>query len=231
MIRKETDMNTIKELLKAFLYMPVEETEFFPMIVQHPIFESGYSNVNGKIVDITTSDGLKEAVDKLAEKIDSISNPMICMSILRKSYYLTFLKFVKKSLSLSDFSILLGKCWTEEENPNDDVNVPLSLSARWFKSTDKQALMYEDEYETYKNLPETFTIYRGVSHGRNPDGMSWTREYNKAEWFSNRFGEGYILEGVARKEDALAFFNRRGEEEIVIEAAKVQDKKKLQQHV
>ena len=231
MIRKETDLNTIKELLKAFLYMPVEETEFFPMIVQHPIFESGYSNVNGKIVDITTPDGLKEAVAKMGKRIDAVDCPVECMYVVRKSYYLTFLKFAKKSLSLSDFSILLGKCWTEEENPNDDVNVPLSLSARWFKSADKQALMYEDEYETYKNLPETFTIYRGVSHGRNPDGMSWTREYNKAEWFSNRFGEGYILEGVARKEDALAFFNRRGEEEIVIEAANVQDKKKLQQHV
>ena len=96
MIRKETDMNTIKELLKAFLHMPVEKTEFFPMIVQHPIFESGYSNVNGKIVDITTSDGLKEAIDELTEKIDSISNPMTCMSVLRKSYYLTFLKFAKK---------------------------------------------------------------------------------------------------------------------------------------
>lgn len=53
------------------------------------------------------------------------------------------------------------------------------------------------------------------------------REYDKAEWFSNRFGEGYVLEGTVNKKDALAFFNRRGEEEIVIEAKNVQNKQKI----
>ena len=87
--------------------------------------------------------------------------------------------------------------------------------------------MYDYEYEVYKDLPETFTIYRGVTPGRNPDGMSWTRECDKAEWFSNRFGEGYILEGTANKNDVFAFFSRRGEEEVVIEAGKVKNKKEI----
>lgn len=103
----------------------------------------------------------------------------------------------------------------------------VSLAARWFRLADKKSLMYDDEYETYTALPENFIVYRGVTSGRNPNGMSWTREYDKAEWFSNRFGEGYVLEGTVNKKDTLAFFNRRGEEEIVIEAKNVQNKQKI----
>ena len=223
-MRKETDLTAIKNILKDFLHMPVEETEYSPIVVQHPIFESGISYVNNKMTDIMTPEGFAAVAKRVEEDIDKIDDVFGCVNILRQSYYLTFLKFAKESLSLTDFSMLLGRFWTEEENPNGDVNVPVSLSARWFKSTDKQALMYDDEYKTYKDLPETFTVYRGVTPGRNPDGMSWTRDLSKADWFSRRFGDGYVLEGIANKKDVLAFFSRRGEEEVVIEAKKVKKK-------
>ena len=45
--------------------------------------------------------------------------------------------------------------------------------------------------------------------------------------FSGRFGDGYVLEGTAEKKDVLAFFGRRNEEEIVIEAKNVQNKQKI----
>ena len=219
-MRKETDLTAIKNILKDFLHMPVEETEYSPIVVQHPIFESGISYVNNKMTDIMTPEGFAAVAKRVEEDIDKIDDVFGCVNILRQSYYLTFLKFAKESLSLTDFSMLLGRFWTEEENPNGDVNVPVSLSARWFKSTDKQALMYDDEYK--------FTVYRGVTPGRNPDGMSWTRDLSKADWFSRRFGDGYVLEGIANKKDVLAFFSRRGEEEVVIEAKKVKNKKELQ---
>lgn len=227
-MRKETDLAEVKNILKDFLHMPVEETELSPIVVQHPIFETGFSYVNNEMTDIMTPEGFAAAAKQVEKDIDKINDALGCANILRRSYYLTFLKFAKESLSLSDFSMLLGKFWTEEENPNGDVNVPVSLSARWFKSADKQALMDEDEYDIYKSLPETFTVYRGVTPGRNPDGMSWTRDLGKADWFSRRYGEGYVLEGVANKKDVLAFFSRRGEEEVVIEAKKVKNKKELQ---
>ena len=226
-MRKETDLTAIKNILKDFLHMPVEETELSPIVVQHPIFESGFSYINDEMTNIMTPEGFAAVVKQVEKDIDRIDDALGCMNILRQSYYLTFLKFAKESLSLSDFSMLLGKFWTEEENTNGDVNVPVSLSARWFKSADKRSLMYDDEYEIYKNLPATFTVYRGVTPGRNPDGMSWTRDLSKADWFSRRFGEGYVLEGVANKKDVLAFFSRRGEEEIVIKAEKVENKKEI----
>lgn len=226
-MKKETDLTEIKNILKDFLHMPVEKTEYSPIVVQHPIFESGISYVNNKMTDIMTPEGFAAVAKQVEEDIDKIDDAFGCVNILRQSYYLTFLKFAKESLSLSDFSMLLGKFWTEEENPNGDVNVPVSLSARWFKSADKRVLMYDDEYKTYKDLPETFTVYRGVTPGRNSDGMSWTRDLSKADWFSRRFGDGYVLEGIANKKDVLAFFSRRGEEEVVIEAKKVKNKKEI----
>lgn len=136
-MKKETDLTAIKNILKNFLHMPVEETEYSPIVVQHPIFESGISYVNNRMTDIMTPEGFAAIAKRVEEDIDKIDDALGCVNILRQSYYLTFLKFAKESLSLTDFSMLLGKFWTEEENPNGDVNVPVSLSARWFKSADK----------------------------------------------------------------------------------------------
>ena len=130
-------------------------------------------------------------------------------------------------MSIDDFSLLLGRSWTKEENPNGDVNVSVSLAAKWFREANKKVLMDREEYAVYDTLPESFTVYRGVTRGRNPKGMSWTRDLKKAEWFSGRFGDGYVLEGTAEKKDVLAFFGRRNEEEIVIEAKNIQNKQKI----
>ena len=77
--------------------------------------------------------------------------------------------------------------------------------------------MTEEEYEIYNNLPETFTVYRGVASGRNAKGMSWTQNLEVAKWFANRFNcgkKGYIQQATANKKDVLAYFNRRDEDEI-----------------
>lgn len=228
-MRKETDLKAVKEMLIDFLYMPIEKTSLPAFIaVHHPIFESAVSvGPDGELLDLTKQENLMKVVKTREKHIQTLESPMQCMMIVRQSYYLTFLKYIKDDLSLSDFSNLLGECWTEEENPNGDANVSTALAAKWFRQADQKVLMNRDEYKVYSELPETFTVYRGVTPGHNPDGMSWTREYDKAEWFSNRFGEGYILKGTVKKEDVLAFFSRRGEEEIVIEAKNVKNKEKI----
>lgn len=226
-MREKTDLEAVKETLKLFLYMPISETSMFPLLVQHPIFETGSTYVDGELVDITQSEGFDRAAKKVEETIDKINNVVMCLNVLRQSYYLTFLKYVKKELSMDDFSLLLGRSWTKEENPNGDVNVPVSLAAKWFREANKKILMDKEEYAVYDALPESFTVYRGVTHGRNPKGMPWTRDLKKAEWFSGRFGKGYVLKGIAKKADVLAFFGRRNEEEIVIESKNVKNKQKI----
>ena len=54
--------------------------------------------------------------------------------------------------------------------------------------------------------------------------MSWTLDYDKAEWFANRFGtDGYILEATINKNDIVAFFDVRGESEVVVDYNKLKN--------
>ena len=80
--------------------------------------------------------------------------------------------------------------------------------------------MEDDEMATLNALPDTITVWRGVAHREAIEGMSWTVDKAKAEWFARRFagGEGrtpLLVEGTVSKRDVLAYFSNRGESEIV----------------
>ena len=78
-MRKKTDLNAVKETLKLFLYMPISETPMFPLLVQHPIFETGITYIDGEMVDITQSEGFNRAA-KEAEK--TMKFPPLCGALL-----------------------------------------------------------------------------------------------------------------------------------------------------
>ena len=74
------------------------------------------------------------------------------------------------------------------------------------------------EYVRYNDLPETFVVYRGVAKGRARMGLSWTQNIEKANRYSKRFGDdGYVLKGLAKKINVLAYFNEHGQDQIVID--------------
>ena len=104
------------------------------------------------------------------------------------------------------------------ENPNNDVNVPLKEMVKHFKYCDKSHLMTADELDVYNSMPDEFDVYRGVSIGRVKEGFSWTRDKEKALWFANRFGKGYLLKAHVKKTDVFAYYNRRDEDEYVVNA-------------
>ena len=141
---------------------------------------------------------------------------------IRKQYKLTFLRDTKQYLSSKDFANLFREAWITSENPNDDVNVKIRTLVSWYKNSNKKYLMEEDDFNVYNNLEDEFTIYRGVGINRNPKGLSWTMNKEKAQWFANRFGgNGYIETAKINKKDVLAYFNSRGEEEIVADVYKL----------
>ena len=87
-----------------------------------------------------------------------------------------------------------------------------------FKECKKEYLMDEDNLKVYSNLPENITAYRGIYEGGNKNGLSWTLNYEIAERFSHRFNtEGIILEKNFQKQQILAYFGDRDEEEIIVE--------------
>jgi len=39
---KQTDLSAVKSVARTFLYLPIEETEVSPIVVQHPFYENGF---------------------------------------------------------------------------------------------------------------------------------------------------------------------------------------------
>lgn len=217
---KKTDLNAVKDIAKAFLYMEIGETAFSPMVVQHPIFESGiqYSKETGEMLDITNNeDNLEKIRQEYKAQFDICNNATEVYILVRRSYHLTFLKFIKEYLSKEEFCDLLADAWVNSENPNQDANVSNALAAKWFKQADKSYLMNENEQKVYSELPDEFIIYRGVGIGREPRGLSWTRNKDTADWFAHRFDRdgkiGYVQAAMIKKSNVLAYFDN--EDEIV----------------
>lgn len=217
---KQTNLKEVKEVAKAMLMFDFDRNApFFPMITSHPIFESGvqFSRKTNELLDITNSEENLELIrQEYIEAIDSIKKLFEVYLIIRRSYRLTFLKFIKPYLSNEDFSELLADAWVNSENPNQDVNVSLYMASRWFKQADKSILMNEEELKVYNALPQEFTIYRRVSVGRETHGMSWTRDLETANcFFAHRFDRddeiGYIQSATVKKENVLAYFIHENE--------------------
>lgn len=224
-MRKKSNIDAVKSVAKSFVYIEVTETALYPMFVMHPIFETGIQaiKVDGemKMVDITANENnLKQVQKQVCETIDAAATVYDVYLVIRKSYRLTFIKHIKEYLSVNDMSELLAHAWVTSENPNGDVNVSLKTIIRWFKSCDKTILMDEQEYKVYKDFPESLTVYRGIAVNRNPHGLSWTTDYSKAEWFAHRYDtdseEGYILKANISRSNILAYFDSRGESEVVV---------------
>lgn len=223
-MKKQTDLKLVKSTALAFLYLPVEETDFSPIVVMHPIFENGFVGIKEhgefKMINILESeDNLERARKQWRVNIENAKDTFQVYAFVRKSYRLTFLKYIEKYLSEKDFTELLADAWVSSENPNQDVNVNIPTLTKWFKKANKKLLMTKEDYDIYCNLDDEIKIYRGVAVGRNPKGLSWTMSYDKAAWFANRFNssnkKGYIQEATIKKEYVLAYFNTRDEEEIV----------------
>lgn len=228
--RKNTDINKVKSTALSFLYLDIKNTEFSPFFVEHPFFQSAYINVKRQGNFITANileDTLakKEVISQYSRRITNCNNVYDIVELILTKYRLTFFSYIFTYLNKYDYSKLLGDIWVFSENPNQDANVPTKKAIKWFQMADKQYLMNEDEYGYYNDLSQTITVYRGVAVQRNPHGLSWTCNENKAHWFANRFNtetkQGYVQKAIINKSDVLAYFNRRNEDEIIVNTTNI----------
>lgn len=230
--KKDTDLEAVKTVARTFLHLPIEETEVSPIVVQHPFYENGFiilphaeklpTESLPRILDLLHSaEDVKKANDIVLERINRANTAFNVMLLLRTAYRLTFIKYTKDHLSRKDFSKMLADAWTQTENPNRDPNVSLTKAARWFRAADPMYLMSEEEREMFASFEDGATVYRGVAVGRNPMGLSWTDNFEKASWFAHRFdraGEtGYVQTAQVPRGKMLAYFLRRGEYELVVD--------------
>lgn len=227
--KTETNLDEIKNMAKLFLYQPIKvDDNFSPKLcVYHPFLSSSTIYIgSSEIVDIFDDEGALEKYHECMEKEINKSDLHRIYVLVRKPYRLTFIKYCESYLSEKDLAELFADAWVSSENPNQDVNCSLSYLIKVFRKCNKHYLMQEEDYKIYQSLPDTFMIYRGVAVNRNPKGLSWTQNLETAKWFAHRFDtekdKGYIQTAIAKKEDVLAYFNTRNEDEIVYDSKKLE---------
>ena len=176
--------------------------------------------------DITFGD-LMGSPDDLArwrqmvgEQIDEADSAISIFSLLNRSYYMAFIKYAALYLSEENLGQLLSNAWILNETPNQDPNISKRELVSLFRSISPQHLMDEEELRRYQELDDPVTVYRGVTsyNAGNVRALSWTLERKTEEWFAHRFGEkGIVYKAQIPKKHILAFFNNRGEAEVVLD--------------
>ena len=123
------------------------------------------------------------------------------------------LDLLKKTVSENEYIQLVKQHYIHTEFIYEDLQLWIDT----FKSIrNTKLLMDYDELNYFSNLPEKITIYRG---GVSKRGISWTLDKYIAEWFANRFKAinkgGQLFEKKVYKDNCIAYFNDREEEEII----------------
>ena len=120
------------------------------------------------------------------------------------------------AISDEDYWQILGDVWTDSENIWQCYDVwRLMLSS---ERSSRELIMDADECEILAGMPDEIEVFRGFNSKGTHNGMSWSTDRERAEWFAKRFakGDAQIASGMVKKSDVIAHFMCRGEDEIVV---------------
>ena len=224
-MRYKTDLEAVQSVAKSLLYTTVHETKFSPMVVHHPFTSSAFVAIKRKeememFSILENKENLHKWQDFMSKQISNTENVYQIFMMVNKPYALTFLKFAADNLSFEDFSKILNDAWVMSENPNCDANVSKDELVKFFKTADPEHLMTPEERKRLSELDDSVTIYRGVTsyNADNVYALSWSLDYEKANWFAHRFDEdGTVYRARIDKKNILAFFNGRSEAEVIVD--------------
>lgn len=233
-----TNLDEVKRTAKRLLHfrpIPIENTKF----VWHPFLKFDYliDAENSKteidqetgtkiIVEANTlstkkEEDLKRIYEIYSSYIDKVTEYTDFTRLINNKQQLPFFfKETKKYVNKKDFSKFLGDMWTLIESPSHAPNVTNKQLVNYFKQADKEYVMNQEELKLYNSLPDEITIYRGVEENKknSTKALSWTLNKDKAKWFATRYEDkGTMFTAKIKKEDVLAYFNSRKEEEVVID--------------
>lgn len=178
---KKTNLEAVKEVAVSFLHFAVDETPLSPLIVNHPIFETGIVGLkNGnecKMTDILTPDGFAEATEQYEQIINACENAYHVFLVVRKSYHLTFLKFTEPYLSLEDFADYMNdkiyQSWIEF-GKTDAVK-------KWYRESilERKHFIYKMFYEYEKDNKNRVTLPDVTHDYCNPDAININTQFSE----------------------------------------------------
>ncbi len=100
---------------------------------------------------------------------------------------------------------LLINVWIGSENPSNNEFIWRGLFAEFRNTRTFQ--------KSKQDLPPQITIWRGG----NKDGLSWTTDKEKANWFANRFNQSApVHKRIILRDEAVCFIPDRNESEIIL---------------
>lgn len=115
----------------------------------------------------------------------------------------------------------VGNFWTAPEILATSADLFFHLTN--LEHRNYRHIMSQNEHDFRHSLPNTVKVYRGHKSDLL-NGYCWTLNYEIAKQWAYGFpGNTAISCGTLKSEDILAYFNRRGEDEIVALSWKVSD--------
>ena len=218
-LKKDFDLGEAEELHRD-LVDHIDQAGPLGSFLKHPIiFFAHYDEVFNAHINKLYLQKKKDTTKALKEK-----NWKLWIWLHERPYRLDAFITVCKDMNSKDYWPLLKDTWVDAEFPGVNKEIWVQLFTR--KYSDRRKIMTGKERRVFNNLPKNdINIYRGYYGDEHQDGISWTLSYDKASWFAKRFaGESnkpLVAEAVCDKEDILAYFDNRKEEEIIIDSEKV----------
>ena len=131
-----------------------------------------------------------------------------------RPYRIEAFQEIQHLLSDTAYWKLLADIWTDTENHWQNYEEWKELIGS--ERGSRHYLMNEEDDQILRSLPDEVIIYRGCQKGINENGLSWTLDKSKAEFFAKRLGkDGIVLEKKISKLDIIAVFTGRNEAEVI----------------
>lgn len=236
--KRETDLQKMKELAKALLFMEPQATQFSPMVIKHPFTDSGIVGLRNNAGELRIGNIMENEADLqqwrkvMGEMIEKTDSAFGIYLLVTKSYALGFAKYAEQFLSKEDFTRILADAWIRCEKPNNDPNLSRNKILSLFKVADPEVLMDSEELSQLQALEDTVTVYRGVRSSRpgNVKALSWTLSQDTAQWFANRYSKsGTVYEAKIDKDHIHALFLGRNESEVIVDPKYLTDITQVQE--
>lgn len=205
-------MNRIKRYIRSVPY------DFDEGIQSHPFFQTPFARdfQTRDMVQITKSNFprlLEQALNYLEENMRKDFS--FFTIFVNKPYRIPLLMEVSDLLDEGEYNEILRDVWTDTEFPHQNG---VAILVVLFDHAKRELLMEKDDYKVFQQLPSRIQVYRGIQNGDAiVRGLSWSLSKGKAEWFAQRWSKkGALYRAEIAKEHVYAYFNERGEEEIVL---------------
>ena len=192
--------------------------ETFGQVIHHPLV-IWFMPLNSMTVEMvnTQYEQKCKAVEQALDKCEYERYIWLHERPYRLQAFISLIDEIGADISDTQYWKIVGEIWTDTENAHQNINEWAELFGS--DRAERNSLMSEEELAELNALPDTLTVYRGCIHGLNEDGISWTTNRERADWFANRFqnpdGEPCVIQQQIAKSEVIAYFTRRGENEVL----------------